>query len=74
MAVSWSPPGWRFEVTAWRLAVLGALAWSSALAVRRVRRRRARSAPDGSVQIVEDDAPVEDPSRGGRENEPHNIR
>jgi len=71
VTVDWSPPGWGSEVAAWWLAVLGGLAWSAAVAVLRMRNRRRVSG--GSDQIVEDDAPVEPPSRGRREYQPDDV-
>jgi hypothetical protein len=73
VTLSWSPPGWRTEVTAWWLAIVGGLAWSLALVVRSVRRRRSASS-GRSGDPGEDDAPVEPPSGGSREDEADDVR
>jgi hypothetical protein len=74
VTVAWSPPGWRSELAAWWLAVLGGLAWSLALVVLSMRHRRRAPATSGSsAHIDEDDAPVKPPSRGGRKDEPDDV-
>ena len=71
----WSPPGWRSELAAWWLAVLGGLAWSVAQFVHRTRSRgRVPAALRDSGQVVEDDASVEHPSGGSREDQPDDVR
>lgn len=75
VTLAWNPPGWRTELTAWGLAVLGGLAWSIAIVVLSARNRRRRSAVSaGSGELGEHDASVEPPPSGGRQDEPDDIR
>lgn len=74
VTLAWSPPGWTSELTAWWLAVLGGLAWSIAMVIYGRRRRRVPAISEPSARIGEDDAAVEPPARGRREDESDHIR